>query len=198
MAFWMWIRWPSCLNTYSFSPLSVHFSLHLIRAQSGRSNTYLLWIIHSLQRYFWSPHHVLPWALDGRWCDFESWARSWHRVSAGKMPAIYYSFTCNYATICEKERQDSCFKLRIRLSQHAFQPLQLFQSCQTYSSASIQYHSEVRALKAQKSEAIVLWKTSPSEEIVLRYLLEHFTLHWEAIKTITRSLVKVIVFFFKI
>lgn len=52
-----------------------------------------------------------------------------------------------------------------------------------------------RAPKAQKSEAIVLWKTSPSEEIVLCCLLEHFTLHWEAIKTITRSLVKVIIFF---
>lgn len=48
---------------------------------------------------------------------------------------------------------------------------------------------------AQKTEAIALWKTSPSKVIALCCLLEHFTLHWEAIKTITRSLVKVIIFF---
>lgn len=45
------------------------------------------------------------------------------------------------------------------------------------------------------TEAIILWKASPSKEVVLCCLLEHFTLHWEAIKTITGSLVKVIIFF---
>lgn len=43
-------------------------------------------------------------------------------------------------------------------------------------------------------EAVNLWESLASKEIVLCLLLEHFTLHWEAIKTITRSLVRVILF----
>lgn len=107
---------------------------------------------------------------------------------------LSYLFIYYYVAIFGKERQDSCFKVKTTSARS-----------QTCSSASGHYHSELQKSEdwvpeaqnsgAQKTKAIALWKTSPSKVIALCCLLEHFTLHWEAIKTITRSLVKVIIFF---
>lgn len=148
-----------------------------------------LCISHALDRHFW----VFP--MCQALCE--------PRVGTGYVYAKYWlCVICSFPeimTVEKKEREDQHLE-NIYRTEPTFLPT----SVDSAEVSGLQFNiSSISQWCLGTSSPDGMRKSffgklhSSSKEIVLCCLSEHFTLHWEAIKTITSSLVKVIFFLIK-